>query len=219
MIEIEAKLRVADDTTFPALLQLLELPPFRLIASPEVERQRNTYLDTSERTLHAAGYSLRVRDLGHRRVATLKQSLGSRNGLFQRREWQLPVETVDLRSWPHSPLRAEVERALADAPVVPQFTIRTRRRHIYAVRRSTPVAELSLDEGTVTAGNRAVWFRELEVELLQDAPRPDFELLVALLRDRYCLSPETRSKASRGRALLARLPAPVSATPPLLRRA
>ncbi len=206
MIEIEAKLRVIDDTTFSSLLQLRTLPPFRLMVAPEAELQRNTYLDSSDKRLRAAGYSLRVRTVGNRNVATLKQSMGSRNGVFQRHEWQVPVvQWSDPSAWPACFLRDDVLRSLMGAPLVAQFTIRTRRQHIYAVRHSTTVAEISLDEGTITAGNRAQWFREVEVELLSGGVRADMESLVAQLRERYNLVPETRSKGSRGRALRERV--------------
>jgi inorganic triphosphatase YgiF len=64
------------------------------------------------------------------------------------------------------------------------------------------VAELSLDEGTISANGREQRFRELEIELLDGGARADFAELVALLRARFRLVPEERSKLARGLALL-----------------
>jgi inorganic triphosphatase YgiF len=64
------------------------------------------------------------------------------------------------------------------------------------------VAELSLDAGAIDAGGRAANFRELEIELLKTGTRADLDELVALLRARFTLVPEDRSKLARGLALL-----------------
>jgi inorganic triphosphatase YgiF len=66
------------------------------------------------------------------------------------------------------------------------------------------VAELSLDEGDISAGGLAEHFRELEIELLGGGTRADLDQLVALLRARFALVPEDQSKLARGLALLDR---------------
>jgi inorganic triphosphatase YgiF len=91
---------------------------------------------------------------------------------------------------------------LAGAPPLPILTIRTLRRHIYASRDSVDIAEISLDDGIIRAGGREEHFRELEIELLGEVARADLDALVALLRERYPLAPEERSKLARGLALL-----------------
>ena len=78
------------------------------------------------------------------------------------------------------------------------------RRHIYASRDGARIAELSLDEGTISAGGLSERFRELEIELLKEGTRADFDELVAMLRARFPLVPEDRSKLARGLALLDR---------------
>ena len=52
------------------------------------------------------------------------------------------------------------------------------------------------------AGGRSANFRELEIELLSTGTRADLDELVALLRARFALHPEDRSKLARGLALL-----------------
>ncbi len=47
-------------------------------------------------------------------------------------------------------------------------------------------------------------FRELEVELKSNDAQPEFAALIALLRQRYALVPENRSKRARGTWLLER---------------
>ena len=83
-MEIEAKFRVDDAQTFPQLLALEVIGPFKLFAEPDAEDQRNVYFDTADRRLRAGQYGLRVRDLGNRRIATLKGAATARDGMYER---------------------------------------------------------------------------------------------------------------------------------------
>ena len=202
-MEIEAKFRVDDERTFQQLLELRSIGPFRLAAEPEVEDQRNVYFDTADRRLRAGQYGLRVRDMGERRIATLKGAAQARDGIYERDEWEVEIGDDDRPSaWPPSEARDRALALLGGAEPLPILAIRTRRRHIIAARGDTRLAELSLDEGTIDAGGRAASFRELEIELLKAGTRTDLEELAALLRARFALVPEDRSKLARGLELL-----------------
>jgi inorganic triphosphatase YgiF len=202
-MEIEAKYRVDDQRTFDDLLSLSTLGPFRLAPAPDLEDQRNTYFDTADSRLRAARYGLRVRDLGARRIATLKGDARIADGVYEREEWEVAIGDDDRpASWPTSEARERALALLGGAPLIPILTIHTLRRHIYASRDGRDVAELSLDEGLISAGGREERLRELEIELLGAATRAELDALVALLRERYPLAPEERSKLARGLALL-----------------
>jgi inorganic triphosphatase YgiF len=201
-MEIEAKFRVEDPTLFPALLQLGAIGPFRLVPAPQVEDQRNVYFDTADRRLRQGQYGLRVRELADRRIATLKGAAQVRDGMYERSEWETDVTDDDPRSWPAGEVRDRVLALIGEAALAPTLSIRTRRQHIYADRGQQRVAELSLDEGDISAGGLAQHFRELEIELIGDGARSDLDLLVQLLRERFPLIPEDQSKLARGLALL-----------------
>jgi inorganic triphosphatase YgiF len=202
-MEIEAKFRVEDDRTFPELQQLEAIGAFRLVSEPHVEDQRNVYFDTADRRLRAGQYGLRVRDLGGRRIATLKGAAQAQDGVYERDEWEVEIGDDDRpAAWPPSEARDRLQALIDGAALLPLLTIHTRRRHVFAAREAVRVAELSLDEGTIHAGGREQNFRELEIELLKTGARADFDALVALLRGRFALAPEDRSKLARGLALL-----------------
>jgi len=202
-MEIEAKFRVDDAQTFPQLLALDAIGPFKLVAEPDVEDQRNVYFDTADRRLRAGQYGLRVRDLGNRRIATLKGAAEARDGMYERDEWEIEIGDDDNPSaWPPSEARDRTLALLDGAAPLPILAIRTRRLHIIALRDDRRVAELSLDTGAIDAGGRTANFRELEIELLKTGTRADLDALVALLRARFTLTPEDRSKLARGLALL-----------------
>lgn len=202
-MEIEAKFRVDDEQTFTQLLALNSIGPFTLNAEPDAEDQRNVYFDTADGRLRAHQYGLRVRDLGHRRIATLKGAATARDGMYERDEWEVAIGDDDNpAAWPASAARDRTLALLDGAELRPILTIRTHRQHIIALRGNTRVAELSLDTGRIEAGQRTADFRELEIELLDSGTRSDLDELVALLRTRFTLIPEDRSKLARGLALL-----------------
>jgi inorganic triphosphatase YgiF len=202
-MEIEAKFRVDDEQTFPQLLALEAIGPFKLVAAPDAEDQRNVYFDTADRRLRAGQYGLRVRDLGNRRIATLKGAATAREGMYERDEWEIEIGDDDHPStWPPSETRDRTLALLDSAEPLQILAIHTRRLHIIALRNDTRVAELSLDTGAIDAGGRTASFRELEIELLKTGTRADLDALVAHLRARFTLTPEDRSKLARGLALL-----------------
>ena len=202
-MEIEAKFRVDDEQIFQQLFELRSIGPFQLSAEPQAEEQRNVYFDTADRRLRAAHYGLRVRDLGDRRIATLKGAAQARDGMYERDEWEVEIGDDDRPSaWPPSEARDRALALLGGAEPLPLLEIRTRRHHIIAARGGTRLAELSLDQGTIEAGGRTAGFRELEIELLKGGERAALDQLAALLRARFPLIPEDRSKLARGLALL-----------------
>lgn len=204
-MEIEAKFRVDDAHTFLVLPGLTAIGPFHLAPAPDPETQRNTYFDTDDGRLRSQRYGLRVRDLGARRIATLKGAASAQDGVYERDEWEVEIGDDDRpERWPASEAREHALALLGGAPLHPILTIETLRRHIYASRNGARIAELSLDEGTISAGGLSERFRELEIELLKEGTRADFDELIAMLRARFPLVPEDRSKLARGLALLDR---------------
>lgn len=194
-MEIEAKF-LADEATFAALRSLESIGPFQL-RNQGSEQQRNVYYDTADRRLLASRHGLRVRHIGARRIATLKNEATVSDGLYTRGEWEADVSGDDPRAWPTGDLRDRVLALVGDMPLVPTVEIHTIREHIYAERENVPVAEISLDSGTMRANERAAPFRELEIELTKGGDRARFDELLALLRAQFALVPEPRSKLQR----------------------
>lgn len=202
-IEIEARFRVDQRAIFTELLQLRKLGSFVLLPTPGIEHQRNTYFDTPNRRLAAQHYSLRVRDLGRRRIATVKRSLGAQVGVHIHEEWEVELNAgADPGEWPASEARDRALEILDGAPAVPMFMVQTRRQYIYVIQATSLAAEFSLDEGAIIAGERSVSFRELEVELLANEQPAILDDLIAELLALFPLVPQPYGKKKRGLALL-----------------
>ncbi len=206
-LEIELKFRVAEPDTFIALAQPLVLGDFHLQPAEDVEQQYNIYFDTPDFRLRARRFGLRLRQLGARRIVTLKGETQARDGLHQRAEWEMPVESDDPLQWPAGEARDRAFALAGDAPLQPILVIQTTRRHVYAWRGSRRIAEIALDDGVIRAAGHEQAFRELEVELLAGGERADLDALGSLLRRHFGLQPDDRSKLARGMALLEGRPA------------
>jgi inorganic triphosphatase YgiF len=204
-MEIEAKYRVEQPKIFGELLTLKSIGRFQLEPDTSDELQHNTYLDTPSGHFRAQRYGLRVRDLGARRIVTLKGETRVASDVHERDEWEVEIGSADRpEQWPPGEVRDRVLALAAGEELVPILTVQTRRRHIYASYDGRRFAEISLDDGVITAGGREEPFCELEIELLRGSPRSDFDELITLLRKQFTLLPEERSKLARGLALLDR---------------
>lgn len=201
-MEIEAKFRVDDQDIFSQLMALPSIEHFVLEAVLDSQQQQNTYYDTDDWRLRTAHYGLRTRHVGQRSVVTLKGPGQVHEGVHRRAEWEFAADDPNPASWPAGEARTLIQTMIGDAPLLPILTIATNRRHIMAICDGTTIAELSLDDSTITAAGQTCAIRELEIELLPAGTQDNFNALVAALRDHFALVPEAQSKLERGLALL-----------------
>lgn len=205
-MEIEAKFRVDDPAVFTTLLGLERFGAYYLNPTPACEYQRNTYYDTTDRRLQQERATLRVRDLGIRRIAAFKRPRPSTGVIRERDEWEVEIGNyAHPLFWPKSEARNHALYAVGVAPLQPLFTVQTRRRTIAVFDGAGRVAEICLDAGHINAGRRVVGFRELEVELAHGRERTELEQLLDRLQQVIPLIAEPRSKKQRGLDLLSRV--------------
>jgi len=202
-MEIEAKFIIPAPEAFQRLQTIRDLADFSLTAST-VKIVHDTYLDTAERNILAAGYACRQRTLANSIFITLK-GLGHAGGAIHRRE-ELEVEiAADCSSpnaaapeaWPEGTVREQVLRWIGDAPLLPLFTLSQTRivRQIQQGERT--VAELSLDDVQLMVGPQEQAYLELEVELMPEGTEEDLVILTDHLQEIWGLQPEPRSKFAR----------------------
>lgn len=158
-----------------------------------------TYFDTPDQHLRHAGYALRIRDEGGRKVQTVKAT-GEAAGLFARPEWECESDGPALRlDTAAGPLGALLPAATiaALAPVFITDVERLRTMHA----RDGATVEIAIDRGTVTAGDRQGALCEIEFELGEGTPAA----LFALAREVDAITPArlgVLTKSERGYALL-----------------
>jgi inorganic triphosphatase YgiF len=202
-MEIEAKFALPDVETWRRLQAADSLAGFALSAS-RVKRVRDTYLDTAERKILAAGYACRWREQSDSILITLK-SLNDSQGTIHRREElevMLPSEQsqIPVGEWPASLARERLTQWIGQSPLTPLFELQQTRIIRNVTQGKRLVAELSLDDVCLTVGDRRQAYCELEVELKPEGNEADLMSLVACLRDEWGLKSEPRSKFERAMA-------------------
>lgn len=202
-MEIEAKFRVEDSGVFAKLLAIRSLGPYAFEVVPEAEIQQNTYFDTEDGRVRRAHHALRVRTIGEKRIASFKGPTRIVDAVHERDEWEVEIgDDASPASWPKSEARTRALAMVGTECLQPIVQIHTIRRHIRVVLRGSAVADLCLDEGTISAGGRRVPFRELEIESAPEASRSEFDALVTRIEKQEKLIAEPESKFARGLELL-----------------
>lgn len=206
--EIELKLAVPADK----LALLARAPELRaLVGTAPGSRKRyvTTYFDTPDRRLAAAELALRVRRDGRRRIQTVKTAAQPQTAGLARGEWEREIvgeaPVID-DAWLAEIGDKEVRKLLAKTKVrgrlTPLFTTDFRRQ-AWRVRYGASDIEIALDKGEIAAGRGVAPIAEIELELKSGDPTD----LYGLAREIAGIVPavvESRSKAERGYALLAK---------------
>lgn len=165
--------------------------------------QHDRYFDSPAGTLRKAGYRLRQRHIGERRLATLK-SVGTRTGSLRRREeLELPLEGG---GWPAA-IRERLAPLVRLEDLAPWLELTTRRqpyliyRDIYGDDRK--LAELAYDQvqAAQPGSSRHVSFEEVELEALA-ADEGELNRLAGALAEVGAFTPSRSSKLGRARTLL-----------------
>jgi triphosphatase len=161
----------------------------------------STYFDTEDHDLAAAGFGLRVRRAGKRRVQTVKGERSASGGLFERSEFELAIDgdEPDLARIPDPELRAQLVDIASGKPLIAIFRTEFRRTR-RVLRKGESEWTLDIDDGSIVAGERRAPVHEVELELRAGEPAKLFEFAL-LLQERLDLRPAARSKAERGYAL------------------
>jgi triphosphatase len=211
MIESELKLSLDAD----GMARLRQHPA---LASMRVQPRRSqklvsVYYDTPDKTLAAAGVSLRLRRVGRAWVQTVKRRSGgggAANGLFSNRETEQPAPGGRLVLHGADPdgALAAVRAAAGGVPLSPVFETEVRRATELLAAPGGGQVELALDEGEIRAGDATVPIREAEIELKEG----DVAALYAVARRLFDRGPvrfAAMNKAARGYRLLRREAEPV----------
>ena len=135
-------------------------------------RLNNTYYDTPDGRLSAAGCALRIRQKGpnnwEQTLKTRGQSIG---GLQQRREWNWPLQrnALDFGLLNSAEVQEHWPASVDTQALVPLFSTGF-QRHAWIWEMGTSKAEVVMDRGVVRAGDLSTPLCEVELELLDGSP-------------------------------------------------
>ena len=194
-LEIELKLELD-----PAdRLRLQRAMPPQAVKS-ERRRLVSTYFDTPDGAVRRAGYELRVRRHGKRRTQTVSAAGASPAGDCWRGEWErdLPGDSPVLDGTGDPLLQAI---GAAEAGRLAAVFVGETDRAIWQVLVAGADVEISLDSGSIHAGEARQPVCDVELELRGGPPRALFDL-ARLLDGAVPLRLGVRSKAERGYRLI-----------------
>ena len=219
-VEIELKYRLPDAAAGARLIGADEVAGFVASGPIQTVEEVDRYLDTAARSLGAAGYACRLREIAGRTTLTLKgRAIDGTGPALRRPELEGPADPASPPArWPESAARDALLSIAGDRPLEELVALRqVRLKRTYALGDAT--VEMSVDDVTVEASGRPIErFAELEVELLHGDPGA-LEPLAAQLSVRDGLGPDATSKLERAMASLARaelqppLASPAPSTP------
>lgn len=162
--EIELKLRFD-----PAQADILAAAIGARAQAVRQSRLNNTYYDTPDGRLSAAGCALRIRQKGpnswEQTLKTRGQSLG---GLQQRREWNWPLQrnALDFGLLNSPEVQEHWPASVETSALVPLFSTGF-QRHAWIWEMGSSKAEVVMDRGVVRAGDLTTPLCEVELELLE----------------------------------------------------
>lgn len=158
----------------------------------------STYFDTAKHELRHHGLSLRVRQMGDKRIQTIKSTNGAQ---FGRGEWEIEIDgdAPDLRKANGTPLEGLGLKKLRKN-LKPLFETSFHRTTL-PVRTRISEIELAIDRGKIIAGRRSGSIEELELELKKGHPKHLFRLAKTIER-RAQAELYLRTKSERGYELV-----------------
>ena len=205
MAELEAKFLVRRPGQVDDLLVKLESLGYS--CSEAAPRSHvDIYYDTEDFSILGAGWTLRCRDSGGRRVANLKACGTRRGDVFEREEIEQPLPGgEDMGDLPPGPVQALLTEVAAGMPRHELFRVSTRRRVIDIVGSDARGAKLELDvdctritaDGVDVKAGAELEFEELEVEL-KAGDEDDIVRIASVLRDDDGFVAARFSKFDRG---------------------
>ncbi len=196
-MEIEAKFILSDVLKFQSLQALNKIGDFTLSAH-QIQQVHDTYLDTKERLILASGYSCRLRKTETDVLITVKGLEKANGAIHRRKELEVSLPVYDIpQNWVKSPARNLVLQLIGDKELIPLFDFQQTRVYRYIKEGQKKIAQLSLDNVHIVAGNRKQRHFELEVELRSEGTQKALEEIVSVLQNEWKLKPEKQSKFER----------------------
>ena len=168
----------------------------KMALSREEKRMESVYYDTEDLDLGAQRWTLRQRSENGEAVVTFKTA---REG-YAHGEWEYAGTLAEAAERLPAMGTPEALREILQKPLHPVCGASFTRQAILLRLEDGSTAELALDEGRLLNGPRTAPLCEIELEL-KSGDTVSVQVLAALIRERYGLKEEHKSKFARARAL------------------
>ena len=174
--------------------------------SAEAVVMKAVYFDTKDMVLAKNNMTVRVRAEGEKSIATLKWGGNCSNGFHERNEVNVPVSEEESLINPSAKTFKDSDDGkvlldlIGEEPLINLMEMRFLRKRARLNYKGSLI-ELALDQGSIITDFGEIPISEMELELYAGEVAMIKEL-GNKLSEKYDLSPEVRSKFSRGYALI-----------------
>lgn len=207
-MEIELKYTVPDKETMEKIWNDNFVSEIEEEGTREDLLMKAAYFDTDDRILSKNDIAFRVRMEGKKTVASLKwnDKDSSISGLHMREEINVPVSDDACFISPRPDIFKESSEGrdllevVGDSPLMNILEMTFVRKSV-RLDNGNCICELSLDEGKIIGDKGEEIIREMEIELFS-GEQEDLIEIGDIITEKYNLTPEKRSKYSRGMRLM-----------------
>lgn len=203
-METEFKFSLNDTSVFDRIVENAEINKMGIDAVETIDMHAS-YFDTPEQDFRRTGIAYRIRQEEDRITATIKWDVNVNDGLHRREEFNLVVnderfaEHPDIGIFISSDAYDVLHDAAGDKKLVKTISMDYTRRQ-FKVDTGKSISCISVDEGVIHhIDGSDIPVCELEVEWYY-GDEEDFKALAGLIRSKYGLEYENRSKLQRATA-------------------
>jgi triphosphatase len=200
-METEFKFSLNDTAVFDSIVENAEINKMGIDAVETIDMHAS-YFDTPEQDFRKTGIAYRIRQADERITATIKWDVDVSDGLHRREEFNLVVnderfaENPDIGIFISSDAYDVLYDAAGDKKLVKTISMDYTRRQ-FKVDTGKSISCISVDEGVIHhIDGYDLPIHELEIEWYY-GDEDDFISLANLIRDKYGLEYENRSKLQR----------------------
>ena len=197
-MEIEAKLQAPHHLALHQLPAALDAEGF-YVTDPGLVYSTDHYLDTADLHLRAAGWALRLRDLGTRQLVTLKALRPVQDGIARREEFEEPAPEGIGTDWvfPCSTLGGRLKEMVGGVELRRLFVVEQTRNIYTAIGPENFHIEVSSD--AITWQGEGVEDKAFQVELeLKQGDEEKLRALYLRLKEALGWQGAPESKYERG---------------------
>ncbi|GAA4500280.1 CYTH domain-containing protein [Pseudaeromonas paramecii] len=181
-METEVELKFLASETVASQLPAC-LAQFQVLEQAQMDLA-NTYFDTPDQRLRALDCGLRIRRRDESRQQTIKTAGQVVGGLYQRPEYNLPVQQdwPDLAAFPADIWPVGTDVAGLQASLKPLFCTNFHRQTWLVAMNDGSRVEVAFDQGQILAGEQQEPIGELELELVSGQVTALFDLAQTLVQ-------------------------------------
>jgi CHAD domain-containing protein len=198
-MEIESKFLVPEETDFKALENLSRLASYT-ISEAQIQLIEDTFLDTENKDIMAAGYYLRVRKAsGEKGKWVTIKSLGGFEAGTHRREEHVSFlpDGLSVLECPDLRIRNMIFEFTSGLNLFPFITLKQKRIIRQLKLEEKQIADLYLDRVNLKSESRKKTYNEFEVELKSGGTVDELEAIRDFLLSHYRLVESPFSKFER----------------------